>query len=224
MLGLGRVDRPLKGQRPAPDVKPPLDSAHALALEIGCHLRQRIGIQRRITAARQDQIALDDPVLHRAGRDQPRAETIVSTKHVQRIKRRHRFRDARRGQPVMRAARLQHQPGFHIHHRKGDIAAQVRRLDQRLRARCDPRRLAARACLRAQRHRGRGGPGARTGQLRQCADGAQRASQEKSSRYRSAHRAKISRARPPRQSDSRISFGLAVSRMRPFALSPEPRR
>ena len=52
------------GQVAAPDPECAVDPMHPRRLEIRRHLRQRIGVEQRITAPRQHQIALDDPLAY----------------------------------------------------------------------------------------------------------------------------------------------------------------
>ncbi len=110
----------------------PRRPGHAALAERAHQPRQRVGIQRRIAAARQHQVALHHPARDRARPGHLRRKPVVRSQRVERIERRHDLRHRRRRPPAIRLEPLDQRPGLEIDQREPGPPRQPRRRQDRV--------------------------------------------------------------------------------------------
>ncbi|VDC27340.1 hypothetical protein XINFAN_01870 [Pseudogemmobacter humi] len=130
VIGLVLRDAGLTGQRALPEQEPAGNALHAPFRQPRRQIAKLIGLKRRIAAARQHQIALNDSAAQRPGRQQPGAEPPPRPQPFHRVKRRHRLGDRSGRQGRVLFARLKHSAGGRIGHHIAHRAGKLRRRDQ----------------------------------------------------------------------------------------------
>ena len=115
---------------PLIDLKAALYAANARVLELPRHRGKHIGVQRRVAATDQDQIALNLAFDHLARHCDPCLEPMVPTQGIKRIKRRNGLGHACGQQPHRGCHFLKHGPRLGIRNDERDLPFQVGLFDQ----------------------------------------------------------------------------------------------
>ncbi len=132
MVGLARVDFGHIGQRVVPDLEAARDLAQA---ERGKLVEQRVdivGAERRIAAARENQVALQPALAQRPGRQEPGAEPVGRAEMVERIGGGDRLAGARGHHPLIGPVTGQDLAADRVAQLVGHLAAQPEAGDQRI--------------------------------------------------------------------------------------------
>ena len=157
MIGLIGIDAADLWQRPLKIAKAASHLAHTRRFQRFRQTRQIIGIEHRIPAAHQNQIAVQHPAAQAAGGHQLRHKPMIATKRVERIKRGQRLGDTGRWQRRLRALCFQPKPRLCIRNRTGDLSAQTCAGQNPLEPTACRDQAGRITCNRAQRYRRRVG-------------------------------------------------------------------